>query len=69
MRHSWTRQIVTIENKGYSAFHEGKTEADCPYRGGHRNQNGVGGQFQILRRQAWLRGFRIAAKRDEESKP
>ena len=55
---TWNQQIVTIENKGWAAQQAGQNESDCPYQGGYNK----GGQFQRLRRQAWLRGYEMAAK-------
>ena len=67
-RASWLEQIVTIENKGFQAFLDGVPESENPYREGHRNQNGAGGQVQRQRRNAWWRGWELArdgAKGDE----
>lgn len=67
-RVSWNQQIVTIENKGYQAFLDGKPETDNPYQTGHCNQNGIGGQFQRQRSHAWARGFGIARMESLEQK-
>lgn len=58
-QNNWNQQIVTIENKGWDAQRSGRTEADCPYKGGEWN-HGPGGSLQRQRRQAWLRGFAMA---------
>ena len=62
----WLNQIVTIENKGFQAFLDGKLEKDCPYQSGYHNQNGDGGQLQRQRRLAWVRGWKLAEQQKKE---
>ena len=64
MRSSWLSQIVTIENKGYRARLYGALIEDCPYQSGYRNQNGPGGSLQRQRREAWLRGYKLAMRQE-----
>jgi len=65
-RKSWNEQICSIENKGYAAFKEGESIDSNPYVGGHRNQNGSGGQLQRQRGYAWSRGWRLAEAESQE---
>lgn len=65
MNRSWNLQICQIQDKGYKAFQDGIPLSDCPYKSGYRNQNGVGGQLQRQRREAWVRGWLTAQKGEE----
>jgi hypothetical protein len=58
----WARQILSIEQKGYAAFLDGKTPTANPYTDGYMNQNGKGGSVQRQRREAWRRGWNLARR-------
>ena len=58
MRNStWWQQLVTIYNRGRDAKTAGESRGCNPYKEGHRNQNGIGGNLQQQRRQAWYDGW------------
>lgn len=58
-RMNWTQQIVTIENKGFAAFHAGTPRTANPYPAG-------GGSVGRQRRLAWLRGWELAEREKSE---
>lgn len=60
-RESWTLPAHRgAWDKGAYAWHTGKTEADCPYKGGPP----FGGNRSF--RNAWLDGYRTTAKENTD---
>ena len=57
MNTRWAQQLVTIYNRGIEARTNGEPRGANPYKEGHRNQNGCGGNLQQQRRQAWYDGW------------
>jgi hypothetical protein len=55
MRHTFTEQIVKIQDKGMAAFEAGKTLLDCPYK---FKRTGFGRIYF----DAWNRGFWLATE-------